>query len=159
MTENKRFIDNGFEAIEEQSFTDTETDKTYYVDYFDEIIDLANGLNEKNKVLYKEIERLRTQNKNLMNSNAKNMELLGKENEQLKQLIKELEKRIHLIHMASMFSTVKSFKGDVSKRYEYSEETDTIYDTANTYGQYNKILDKKEVVMLLNEYETLLKGD
>ena len=81
------------------------------------------------------------------------------ENEQLKQLIRELEKQIHLIHMSSMFSTVKSFKGDVSKRYKYSEETDTIYDTANTYGQYNKILDKKEVVMLLNEYETLLEGD
>ena len=84
MTE-KRFIDNGFEAIEEQSFTDTETDKTYYVDYFDEIIDLANGLNEKNKVLRKEIERLRTQNKDLLYSNAKNIELLEKENEQLKQ--------------------------------------------------------------------------
>lgn len=84
---------------------------------------------------------------------------LHEENEQLKQLIKELEKQIHLIHMASMFSTVKSWKGDVSKRYKYLEETDTIYDTANTYGQYNKILDKKEVVMLLNEYETLLQGD
>lgn len=80
-----------------------------------------------------------------------------KENEELKQLIKELEKQIHLIHMSSMFSTVKSFKGDVSKRYKYSEETDTIYDTANHYGQYHKILDKKEVTMLLNEYNTLLE--
>lgn len=79
------------------------------------------------------------------------------ENEQLKQLIKKLEKQIHLIHMSSMFSTVKSFKGDVSKRYKYSEETDTIYDTANHYGQYHKILDKKEVTMLLNEYNTLLE--
>ena len=84
---------------------------------------------------------------------------LNEENEQLKQLIRKLEKQIYLVHMSSMFSTVKSFKGDVSKRYKYSEETDTIYDTANTYGQYNKILDKKEVVMLLNEYETLLEGD
>lgn len=87
---------------------------------------------------------------------------LADENEQLKQLIKELEKQIYLIHMSSMFSTVKSFKGDVSKRYKYSEETDTIYDTANNYGQYDKVLDKKEIVMLLNEYETVLnelKGD
>lgn len=81
-----------------------------------------------------------------------------KENEELKQLIKKLEKQIHLIHMSSMFSTVKSFKGDVSKRYEYSEETDTVYDTANHYGQYHKILDKKEITMLLNEYNTLLEG-
>lgn len=32
-----------------------------------------------------------------------------------------------------------------------------IYDTANNYGQYDKILDKKEVTMLLNEYNTLLE--
>lgn len=72
---------------------------------------------------------------------------------------KELRKQLHLTHMASMFSTVKSFKGDVSKRYRYSEETDTIYDTANNYGQYHKMLDKKEITMLLNEYETLLNSD
>ena len=81
---------------------------------------------------------------------------LTKENEELKQHIKKLEKQIYLIHMSSMFSTVQSFKGDVSKRYYYSEKTDRIYDTANTYGQYDKILDKKEIAMLLNEYETLL---
>lgn len=34
MTEKKqRFTDNGFEAIEEQSFTDNQTGKSYYVDY------------------------------------------------------------------------------------------------------------------------------
>ena len=68
-----------------------------------------------------------------------------------------MERQLHLIHMASMFSTVRSFKGDVSKRYRYSEETDEIYDSANHYGQYYQILDKKEIVMLLNEYETVLK--
>lgn len=72
--------------------------------------------------------------------------------------IKALRKELHLVHMSSMFSTVKSFKGDVSKRYKYSEKTDTIYDTANNYGQYDKILDKKEITMLLNEYNTLLEG-
>ena len=71
---------------------------------------------------------------------------------------KELEKLVHLIHINSMFSTVKSFTGDVSKRYYYSEETDRVYDTANTYGQYDKILDKKEIAMLLNEYETMLNN-
>ena len=71
--------------------------------------------------------------------------------------IKALRKELHLVHMSSMFSTVKSFKGDISKRYKYSEKTDMIYDTANNYGQYDKILDKKEVTMLLNEYNTLLE--
>lgn len=71
--------------------------------------------------------------------------------------IKALRKELHLVHMSSMFSTVKSFKGDISKRYKYSEKTDTIYDTANSYGQYDKILDKKEITMLLNEYNTLLE--
>ena len=70
---------------------------------------------------------------------------------------KELQKELHLIHMSSMFSTVKSFKGDISKRYKYSEKTDMIYDTANHYGQYNKVLGKKEIIMLLNEYNTLLE--
>lgn len=96
---------------------------------------------------------------NILNEQDKEIKSLKEENERLKQLIKELEKQIYLIHISSMFSTVKSFKGDVSKRYKYSEETDTIHDTANTYGQHSKVLDKKEVVMLLNEYETLLKGD
>lgn len=71
--------------------------------------------------------------------------------------IKALRKELHLVHMSSMFSTVKSFKGDISKRYKYNEKTNTIYDTANNYGQYDKILDKKEVTMLLNEYNTLLE--
>lgn len=71
--------------------------------------------------------------------------------------IKALRKELHLVHMSSMLNTVKSFKGDISKRYKYSEKTDMIYDTANHYGQYDKILDKKEVTMLLNEYNTLLE--
>ena len=68
-----------------------------------------------------------------------------------------LKKQLYLLHIQSMFSTVKSFKGDISKRYYYSEENDTIYDTANNYGQYDKVIEKKELAMLLNEYETLLK--
>ena len=72
--------------------------------------------------------------------------------------IKALRKELHLVHMSSMFSTVKSFKGDISQRYKYNEKTDMIYDTANHYGGYNQVLDKKEVTMLLNEYNTLLEG-
>ena len=71
--------------------------------------------------------------------------------------IKALRKELHLAHMSSMFSTVKSFKGDISKRYKYNEKTDMIYDTANHYGEYDKVLGKKEVTMLLNEYNTLLE--
>lgn len=59
MIENKRYIDDGFEAIEDQSFTDTETDKTYYVDYFDEIIDLLNEQDEKIRKLTHEVVRLK----------------------------------------------------------------------------------------------------
>ena len=56
MTKNKRYIDDGFEAIEDQSFTDTETDKTYYVDYFDEIIDLVNEQDEELQNLKNQIK-------------------------------------------------------------------------------------------------------
>ena len=45
---NKRFIDNGYEAINEQSLTDTYTDKTYWVDNgIAEIVDLLNDLEEE----------------------------------------------------------------------------------------------------------------
>ena len=71
---------------------------------------------------------------------------------------KQLKKECHLVHMQSMFSTVKSFKGDVSKRYKYDKENDTIYDTANKYQGYSAIIDKKEAVLLLNEYNTLLEN-
>ena len=50
-----------------------------------EVTGLLNGLTAKNKVLQKEIERLKIQNKDLLYSNAKNRELLEEENEQLKQ--------------------------------------------------------------------------
>ena len=144
----KRFIDGEEESIEDQFLIDTKTDTNYWIDNgLDDIIKLLNELDEN---WIKEL--------NLRETLQLDLQRVEEENKQLKQLIKKFEKEIHLIHMSSMFSTVKSFNGDVSKRYKYSEETDTIYDTANTYGQYSKILDKKEVVMLLNEYETLLES-
>ena len=110
------------------------------------LIDEVNALYEENEQLKHRIEELRKELSNCEEDyNIQDME------------IKALRKELHLVHMSSMFSTVKSFKGDISKRYKYSEKTDTIYDTANNYGQYDKILDKKEVTMLLNEYNTLLE--
>lgn len=38
-------------------------------------------------------------------------------------------------------------------RYEYWEESDTAYDTKIHYGQYFRIIDKKECVRLLNKKE------
>lgn len=110
-----------------------------------DLYDCCDLLNE-NEQLKHRIEELRKELSNCEEDyNMQDME------------IKALRKELHLVHMSSMFSTVKSFKGDISKRYKYSEKTDTIYDTANNYGQYDKILDKKEVTMLLNEYNTLLE--
>ena len=94
MTENKRFVDNGFEAIEEQSFTDTETDKTYYVDYFDEIIDLCNKLNDENKQLQNTIARLQLINNKLRDKDytnyKKKIQELQEENERLRRCINEI---------------------------------------------------------------------
>ncbi len=58
MIENKRYVDNGYEAIEDQSFTDTETDKTYWVDYFDEIVDLVNEQDARIKELEKDLNNV-----------------------------------------------------------------------------------------------------
>lgn len=110
-----------------------------------DLYDCCDLLNE-NEQLKHRIEELRKELSNCEEDyNMQDME------------IKALRKELHLVHMSSMFSTVKSFKGDISKRYKYSEKTDMIYDTANHYGKYDKILDKKEVTMLLNEYNTLLE--
>ena len=110
-----------------------------------DLYDCCDLLNE-NEQLKHHIEELRKELSNCEEDyNMQDME------------IKALRKELHLVHMSSMFSTVKSFKGDISKRYKYSEKTDMIYDTANHYGEYNKVLDKKEVTMLLNEYNTLLE--
>lgn len=137
----------------------------------EEVISLLNVLHEENQKLL----TLSNMKKGALVEAVKD---LTKENEQLKYRIEELRKELsnceedynmqdmeikalrkelHLVHMSSMFSTVKSFKGDISKRYKYSEKTDMIYDTANHYGESNKVLGKKEVTMLLNEYNTLLE--
>lgn len=48
-----------FEAIEEQSFTDTRTGKIYYVEDFDEIINLLNNKDKRIKELEAENAELR----------------------------------------------------------------------------------------------------
>lgn len=129
MTEKRFTTDNG--SNEDVCLVDNLTKKEYESN-FEDIVDLMNNTWEQTKRF------------------EKHNQYLEKENEALK-------KELHLMHMRGMFSTVKSFKGDISKRYTYSEETDNVYDVANHYGQYCKILSKKEMVMLLNEYETVLK--
>lgn len=44
-----RYEIHNTEAIEEQGLTDTETEKNYWVDYFDEIVDLLNAQDEEIK--------------------------------------------------------------------------------------------------------------
>ena len=141
-----RLCSNGtYYVYENGTLTDIDFDKFNNESAY-ALIDEVNALYEDNEQLKHRIEELRKELSNCEEDyNMQDME------------IKALRKELHLVHMSSMFSTVKSFKGDISKRYKYSEKTDTIYDTANNYGQYDKILDKKEVTMLLNEYNTLLE--
>ena len=44
-----------------------------------------------------------------------------------------------------------------NKRYEYWEDSDTAYDTKIKYGQYFRIIDKKDMVCLLNEQDKIIK--
>lgn len=102
MTENKRYVDNGLEAIEDQSFTDTETDKRYYVDYFDEIIDLLNEQDERIKELEEENEHLKYIN-NIYNDLgilpfASAKAVCDKLNEQDKRIKKLEEEKAELGH-------------------------------------------------------------
>lgn len=192
MTENKRFTMcheqndiNGWtmsivdwQTKQPFDYTTYEVHSSSITSTKDEMEDLClllNELAEENEQLKQDVERIndaRLSYKQDWKYVSTRCEFLEEENKDLKEyreicteLEKEneqLKKELHLIHIKTMFSTVKSFKGDVSKRYKYSKETDTIYDTANHYGQYDKVLDKAEIVMLLNEYETVLnelKGD
>lgn len=141
-----RLCSNGiYYVYENGTLTDIDFDKFNKESAY-ALIDEVNALYEEKEQLKHRIEELRKELSNCEEDyNMQDME------------IKALRKELHLVHMSSMFSTVKSFKGDISKRYKYSEKTDMIYDTANHYGKYDKILDKKEVTMLLNEYNTLLE--
>ena len=114
----------------------------------------AYALIDKVNALYEEKEKLKI----FLEALNEELSLANRDNDTLEEENKALQQKLHLVHMSSMFSTVKSFKGDISKRYKYNEKTDMIYDTANHYGKYNKVLGKKEITMLLNEYNTLLEG-
>ena len=88
MTEERFWYD--FEDVNGHKIVDFKNDKEYPLETigdFREVVDLMNGLTAKNKVLRKEIERLKRQNEDILYNNAKNMESLEKENEKLKQLI------------------------------------------------------------------------
>ena len=74
------------------------------------------------------------------------IEQLKKENKYLKTLYTGL-----MIH-----NTVKSYNGKADERYKYDEEHDVIFDMANHYGSYHKMLDKKEIAVLLNSYNDLV---
>ena len=113
----------------------------------------AYALIDKVNALYEEKEKLKI----FLEALNEELSLANRDNDTLEEENKALQQKLHLVHMSSMFSTVKSFKGDISKRYKYNEKTDMIYDTANHYGKYNKVLGKKEITMLLNEYNTLLE--
>jgi hypothetical protein len=85
----KRFTsfieDNGYWIRDESNFKIIATGLKFGV--AENLIAMLNGLTAKNKVLHKEIERLKRQNEDILYNNAKNMELLEKENEQLKQVL------------------------------------------------------------------------
>ena len=62
MTEDKRFTDNGIEDIENQSFTDNLTGKTYWIDNgLDEIVNLLNTFNDENEQLKRPIKKLQNE--------------------------------------------------------------------------------------------------
>ena len=88
MTEDKRFIDNGIEDIENQSFTDNLTGKTYWIDNgLDEIVNLLNTFND-------ESEQLKSYNGEMEDYLARLEEekkKKKKENKKLICIIKQLE--------------------------------------------------------------------
>ena len=119
MNKNKRFTDDGFEAIEDQSFTDTLTKKTYYVDYFDEVVDLCNSLWEQTK-------RFEKHNKDLM-----------EENEQLKSEIEKLS-----YANEDLLSEKRNWQRMSEEYCKLSEENEQLKSTINTLTHDNTKMKK-----------------
>lgn len=87
----KRFVDDGYEAIDEQSFTDNLTKKTYWIDNgLDDIVELLNKLHDENEQLKRDLHTCHTFLSSKTMLENYNEELL-KENEQLKLKIDGLE--------------------------------------------------------------------
>ena len=61
---DKRFRMGESDIQGEMMFTDTQTNKIYWQEYFDEIIDLLNELAEENKQLKQKLENLGLNEKN-----------------------------------------------------------------------------------------------
>ena len=96
MTEDKRFTDNGIEDIENQSFTDNLTGKTYWIDNgLDEIVNLLNTFND-------ESEQLKSYNGEMEDYLAR----LEEENERLRKENKEL----HFIIQQNNFAKQEGFE-------------------------------------------------
>lgn len=71
--------------------------------------------------------------------------------------LKEHNKYLTAHYIGSMLNTTKTYKGKAKERYEYWEKPDWIIDKANKgQGDYYKIIDKQEAVLLLNGYNDLL---
>lgn len=61
---DKRFKIGESDIQDKMMFTDTQTNKIYWQEYFDEIIDLLNELTEENKQLKQKLENLGLNEKN-----------------------------------------------------------------------------------------------
>lgn len=120
MSENERFVDDGFEAIEDQSFTDNLTKKTYYVDYFDEVIELCNSL-------WKQTQRFEKHNKDLM-----------EENERLKDNQKDIQ---------LLFKIIGSFREDCFVNNDFSgvATLDQLISDLDDTMDFFKILDEEDL--------------
>ncbi len=136
MTENKRFTPSG---------------RWIKCNYIDKLLNIDfNTITDRNLCcdLLNQIEDEKKMNGKIATKYFEGNEQLKKENEYLKSL-----------YLGTMFNTVKSFGGDWSKRFEYHKESDIVFDTANHYGSNFRILDKREMVILLNGYSAIVDGD
>lgn len=115
------------------------------------------GLNAKNKVLRKEIERLKTQNEDILYNNAKNMELLEKENKQLKQSYKEFEDECQ-----STFNAMSRKQNDLyRKNFKLKEENEELKsDNNRLVNETAKIVaeHQRKVLDLIDEKIDELEG-
>lgn len=134
------------------------------LDYLFRLVDeLDTKLENKEHIINEMAKTIRIYDDGYITLNKKYKEVVD-ENKQLKNQKEEEIKRLKIEneYLKCMFINrsiipAKKYTGNPKDRYEYFEESDIVFDTTIQYGQYFKILDKREMVLLLNMYNSIIE--
>lgn len=149
----KRFKMGESDIQGEMIFIDTETNKVYWQEYFDEIVDLLNELSIENRRLKEkydyDIEDYRQSNAELKKENGEQqatIEKLEKENKGLKEVLQKsnpyfnctLKTKDDLLYLQYIFQICKLLIDDAVIEEDYDLATGSISQFYNRMQHFNQ---------------------